>query len=114
MRTIYFIFALGMSIFFNSCSGNENSEKKAATEIPSEKPDPETLASSYCECLTNSTNTDSCGQLSLNYAMKLATDKAALDLYHLKTDQCIDAKMEADMSKAMDKLDEMEKKAIVE
>jgi len=107
MKTIYVIFALSTVSLLASCGDSETSEKKV-------KADPNVLASSFCECMTASVNSDSCGQLSLNYALKLAIDKEALNIYNQKTEACIDAKLEADMEKAMKGLDEMEKQAIAE
>lgn len=115
MKTIYVIFALSTANLLVSCGDSKTSDKKEKAEVNTEeKADPNVLASSFCECMTTSVNSDSCGQLSLNYALKLAIDKEALSIYNQKTEACIDAKLEADMEKAMKGLDEMEKQAIAE
>lgn len=110
MKNIYLIFAFSITGLLASCGGSEN--KEAAKE---EKADASALAASYCECLsTVKGDIDSCAQLSINYALKLATDKEGLEAFNKKTEECTNARLEADMNKAMEGLDELEKKATAE
>jgi hypothetical protein len=104
MKAKHFIFSFSLATLLFSCS--ENQEKKVEA-----KEDPSALATSYCQCITSSANTDSCGKLSFDYAMKLSSDKESLDLYNKKTEECLMAKLEADMNKVTEAMDELEKKA---